>query len=112
MFGGEAGSSSGGDWPLIPENEDNFGSMAQTHFDRVIFENNLMSVDAGISKLPWKKGVFAQIFGGGGLLGLPVDAGMIPQPAFPVARSRMLRKRMEILDQFGPVRTPQCLPSM
>ena len=79
-----AASSSGVHWLFIPEFKDSFGSMAQTHFDRVIFENNLMSIDAGIPKLPWEEGAFGQIFEDGDALGLPVGTDMIPQPAFPV----------------------------
>eukprot|EP00435_Cladocopium_sp_Y103_P075000 s178_g53.t1 len=63
---------------------DHFETMDFQQMNRVFFQNSMMSVGAGLPKLPWEEGVFAQIFGDGDLLGLVVEEDFTPLPAPPV----------------------------
>eukprot|EP00435_Cladocopium_sp_Y103_P059351 s1613_g21.t1 len=63
---------------------DHFETMNQASLDRIFFENSMMSVGAGMPKLPWEEGVFAQIFGSADALGFPGENDFTPMPAFPV----------------------------
>ena len=71
------------DDPLRQTADDRFGAMATNDFNRIFAEDSMMSVGAGIPKLPWEEGIFGQIFGANDPTGLPsLDSS--PQPAFPV----------------------------
>eukprot|EP00435_Cladocopium_sp_Y103_P010077 s916_g2.t1 len=71
--------------PLEPQTlADHFETMDRARMDRIFFENSMMCVGAGLHKLPWEEGVFAQIFGNPGPMGYPLDSDFTPMPAFPV----------------------------
>ena len=71
-----------GDDPLCQTADDRFGAMATDDSNR-IFAENMLSIGAGVPKLPWEEGIFGQIFGSNDPTGLPsLDSS--PKPAFPV----------------------------
>ena len=66
---------------------DQFENMSTDRMNRLFFHNSMMGIGAGLPKLPWEEGVFAQIFGTADPFGLPVESDYTPMPAFPVFKT-------------------------